>query len=137
MAFPVSEERIAAAEAELGVRLPDDLRARLRADNHGYVAVEDWPEVWNLFPVWDDSDRSRIRRTAEHIVRANRADRLEGARSRGELPADALAFAADDGGNLLVATGGGYAIWVGATGELLDATVVWLLPGDELPAWVE
>jgi hypothetical protein len=137
MAFPVSEERIAAAEQELGARFPEDLRARLQADNHGYVAVGDWPEVWNLFPVWDDSDRSRIRRTGEHIVRENRAEWLEKARASGDFPADGLAFAADAGGNLLVATGGRCAMWIGATGELHDATVVWMFPGDELPPYVE
>jgi hypothetical protein len=134
MPFPATEEQIAAAERELGVTFPDDLRARLLADNGGDVAVDDWPEVLTLYPVWDDSDRARIRRTANHVVRENRPEMLGELRELDAFPADAIAIGASGGGDLLVLLADGrYAIWDHEPAELLDASVIWLFPGDHLP----
>jgi cell wall assembly regulator SMI1 len=43
VAFPVDEERIAEAEAQLGRRLPPELRARLLRDNGAEIEVDGYP----------------------------------------------------------------------------------------------
>ena len=82
MAFPVDQERIEAAEHKLGQRLPEDLRARLRDDNGGEIVAElledaagDFDPDWELYPVWDDTDRRRAARTASRIVHETREAR--------------------------------------------------------------
>ncbi len=67
MPFPVDERYVQAAEQELGHRLPETLRSRLRVNNGGEVT--DGEEDWQLHPVWDSSSRERSRRSANHIVR--------------------------------------------------------------------
>ncbi len=77
MAFPVDEARVEEAERELGRRLPGELRERLMRDNGGEVTAmplredqrQEFDPYWDLHPVWDDSDRRRASRTANHIVR--------------------------------------------------------------------
>jgi hypothetical protein len=54
MAFPGSEELIAAAEATLGRRLPDAHRTRLIRENGGEVHAA--RDHWTLYPVWDRTD---------------------------------------------------------------------------------
>lgn len=82
-------------ELELGVRLPPDYVARLQRDNGGEVLIDGEP--WWLFPVRDDTDRTRIARTANHIVLETRS-----LRSSSGFPAAAVAIAGDGGGNALV-----------------------------------
>ncbi len=94
MAFPVSEERIAAAEQQLGTRLLAEHRARLLRDNGGGVVCEE--DEWQLHPVWDDTNRRTIARTTSHVVH----ETLE-ARRWDSFPRDAIAIASDGGGNHL------------------------------------
>ena len=95
MSFPVEEHFIAAAEMQLGRQLPAALRERFRRANGGEVeAAED---TWRLFPIWDTSDRRRIARTANHIVReTEQAHRWPG------FPEGAVAVAENGAGDLLV-----------------------------------
>ena len=85
---------IAAAEAQLGRPLPADHRARLIADNGG--EVEALGDYWQLFPVWDPTDRRTQGRTTNHIIRENAA--LLGWPG---LPTRFLAIAANSTGDLL------------------------------------
>lgn len=71
MAFPGSEELVAAAEARLGRRLPEAHRERLLRENGGEVRAD--RQTWTLYPVWDASNRKTIARTANHIIRENEA----------------------------------------------------------------
>ena len=98
MAFPTTEARVQAAEAELGVRLPEEFRRRLIANNGGELSTAD--DDWQVFPVFDATDRKRAARSANHIVhetsRARRSQRF---------PDGAVAIAANGTGDLLVFLG--------------------------------
>ena len=112
-----------AAERLLGRALPMDLRGRLCRDNGGAVAADG--DSWHLFPIPDPTDRRRLKRTANHIVRATRL-----ARARPDFPADAVAIAEDGGGNYLILPAGSddVAAWDGATGEARPVAVDWGWP---------
>jgi hypothetical protein len=102
VAFPADEKRVDAAESAIGRRFPPELRDRLLRDNGGEVIVRGAPEeddVWQLHPVWDDSDRKRAGRTANHVVRETEEARAAGLRG------DAVAIASNGTGDLLVLLG--------------------------------
>jgi hypothetical protein len=94
MPFPASNGLVSAAEAQLGRSLPFEHRARLVADNGGEIEAID--DDWQLFPVWDPTDRRTQGRTANHIVREN-----EGLRDWPGLPMGFIAIAANGTGDLL------------------------------------
>jgi len=94
VAFPTTEARIAAAEAQLGVRLPDALRAYLIASNGGEIEAAD--DGWLIHPVFDDSDRKRAGRSASHIVNETRQ-----ARAWVGFPPRGVAFASNGSGDHL------------------------------------
>lgn len=96
MGFPVDESAIIRAEAALGRRLPDTLRARLMRDNGGEIDADN--DVWALIPVFDDSDRRRLTRTANHIVRETDSAR----RGWRGFPEGAVVVADDGSGDLVV-----------------------------------
>jgi hypothetical protein len=96
MPFPVGEADIAAAEHELGVRLPAALRQRLSTDNGGEVEAGD--DVFSLFTVLDHTDRTRLARTsAANIVRENAL-----AHEWPDFPDNGVAIAENGGGDYLV-----------------------------------
>ena len=95
MPFPVEAKHIEAAEQELRRTLPEALRARLRRDNGGELEGDD--EDWQLHPVWDPSDRKRMARTANHVLRETRS-----ARGTPGFPPEAIAIAANGCGDFLV-----------------------------------
>jgi hypothetical protein len=121
VAFPVDEERVAAAEEALGRPLPAGLRERLLRDNGGEVIVEGYPgdAEWQLHPVWDDGDRKRMGRTANHLVRETE--------EHGELPDGAVVVGANGTGDLLVLPAGDDepAWWDHETGELHAVRTDW------------
>ena len=120
MPFPVEVSLIHEAERQLGRTLPMDLRVRLHRENGGGIrAVGD---VWQLFPVFDPSDRKRITRTANHIVRETRW-----ARECAGFPADAIAIADNGGGDFLIVQPGSDDIqfWDHETGETEPVEVDW------------
>jgi hypothetical protein len=95
MAFPTTEDCVARAESELGVRLPAEYRARLLSNNGGELSTAD--DDWQVFPVFDSSDRKKAARSASHIVRETRkAEQWRG------FPPGAVAIAANGTGDLLV-----------------------------------
>jgi hypothetical protein len=97
MAFPGSEEMVAAAEQDLGRRLPDAHRRRLVRKNGGEIEANGFE--WTLYPVWDPSSRKTIGRTANHIVRENNALRADWP----DILPDGFVAIADNGeGDLLV-----------------------------------
>lgn len=117
MAYPVDETRVRDAEAQLGRTLPAALRARLLRDNGGEVECDGG--AWQLFPVWDPTDRRTARKTANHVVAETRA----AAAWRG-FPPGAIAVAADGSGDLLVVPAGSdeIVIWRHETRELEPAS---------------
>jgi hypothetical protein len=56
MSLPTRVDYITRAERKLGVRLPDGYREYLSGANGGELSLGD--EDWQIFPVFDDSDRS-------------------------------------------------------------------------------
>ena len=108
MPFPVAEERVRACEDALGVRLPEPLRSALKTDNGGEIATPH--DLWRLHPVEDTSDRKRLSRTANHIVRETRAAHGYG------LPADLVVLADNESGDHLVLRDGTVSIWRLETG---------------------
>ena len=113
MPFPVTEDRVAAAEAELGRRLPESLRGHLLQSNGG--EVEAAGDVWQLHPVWDPSDRKRAGRTANHIV-----GETARAREWPGFPGGAISVAANGSGDHLILESGGdaFALWDHETGTV-------------------
>lgn len=95
MAFPTTERFIEEAEAKLGVSLPAWLRARLLAENGGTIEAAD--DFWELFSVFDKTDRKRIARSSTNIP-----GETESARDWPGFPPSAVAIAADGSGDLLV-----------------------------------
>jgi hypothetical protein len=73
MPFPVEVRLIHEAERPLGRKLPWDLRVRLHHENGGQTMAAG--DMWQLFPVFDPTDRRRITRTANHVVRETQAAR--------------------------------------------------------------
>ena len=125
MAFPASEQIIAAAENTLGRSLPDGLRGRLLADNGGQVVDGDH-HAWTLHPVLDRTDRKRLTRTANDIARETRS-----AREWAGFPPEAISIAADDYGNRLVLLPGSDTVsaWDHETGAVEAVTIDWTRRG--------
>ena len=73
MAFPTTESHIEAAERELGVRLPREFRERLLARNGGELTTAG--DDWQVFLVFDSTNRKTASRSAGHLVLENRRAR--------------------------------------------------------------
>ena len=95
MPFPTTESFLLRAETELQCVFPGDYRACTLASNGRELSTAD--ADWQVFPVFDDSDRKRATRSANHIVRETAA-----ARQWRGFPIGGVAFAANGGGDLLV-----------------------------------
>jgi hypothetical protein len=99
MAFPTSEAHVEAAEAEIGVRLPREFRKRLLARNGGELTTAG--DDWQVFPVFDATNRKTAGRSAGNIVLENR-----NARTWEGFPHGAIAIASNGTGDLLVLLAG-------------------------------
>jgi hypothetical protein len=67
MPFNLAEPFISAAEKKLGAPLPHSYRQAMMASNGGEVAAYD--DVWSLHPILDNSDRKRLSRSCNDILR--------------------------------------------------------------------
>lgn len=67
MPFPVDEKYIIKTEEKLGVRFPRSFRNRMMLKNGGEVVTES--DGWELFPFLDTSDKIRLKRTCNDIIR--------------------------------------------------------------------
>ena len=122
MPFPLEARFVRDAEAKLGRTLPLGYVARMCRDNGGQVAVG--RDVFNLHPILDTTDRKRLARTCNDIIRETAAARLWPG-----FPSEALAVGNNGGGDLLVLlpdpVGGRYADavywWDHETGEVYPA----------------
>jgi hypothetical protein len=124
--FPVGEDRIREAEAQLERALPAALRSRLMRDNGGEIVVPGHPgddPIWSLHPVWDPSDRRRMSRTANHIVSETR----KAHKNIGHLPAGSIVIADNGSGDLLLmlVDRDDLVWWNHETGEVEPVTVEW------------
>ena len=82
-------------QAKLGRVLPHGYVARMCRQNGGEVNAGQ--DVWELFPIFDGSDRKRLSRTCNDIVRET-----ERARKRPDFPPAAIAIGANGSGDLLI-----------------------------------
>lgn len=95
MPFPVDEKYIIQAEQKLGLKFPPSFRAKMIRQNGG--DVQTGRETWQLFPFLDRSDRTRLKRTCNDIVReTTSADEWEG------FPTEAVAIGSNGAGDKLI-----------------------------------
>lgn len=120
MAFPVDEAVISAVEKQLGRRFPASHRERLMKNNGGEIRAAD--DIWQLHPVFDRSDRKRIARTANRILRETAS-----AQEWTGFPESAIAIAANGTGNLrvLMPDDDGVHRWSHETGTVEPVEVLW------------
>jgi hypothetical protein len=95
MPFPLDPAFVKRAEEKLGRALPPGYATALLRSNGG--EVEAVGEVWFLYPIFDDSDRKRLARTCNDIVRESAT-----ARSWTGFPREAVAIAHNGSGDHLV-----------------------------------
>ncbi len=93
MSFPLDLDRIHDIEKTLGRRLPASYVAHMQQANGGNTPGD----AWILHPIADTSDRTRLKRTANHILRET-----EKARQYPGLPKDALVIGEDMENRLLL-----------------------------------
>jgi hypothetical protein len=111
MPFPVDSIFIDRAAQKLGIRLPLGYIAHMQRSNGGEVEATN--DRWQLFPIFDDSDKTRIKRTCNDIVRETRI-----AREWPRFPANGVAIASNGGGDNLI-------FLPNESSERLDDTVYW------------
>jgi len=117
--FNLAERFIRAAEEELGAPLPHPYRQAMMASNGGEVAAYD--AVWNLHPILDKSERKRLSRSCNDILRETRM-----MRDCPDWPDNALAIADDGTGDKLLFLRQGRLfqpevyVWLHDTGELIE-----------------
>jgi SMI1 / KNR4 family (SUKH-1) len=118
MPFDPAERFIRAAEEELGAPLPHSYRQVMMASNGGDVAA--YSDVWNLYPILDKSDRKRVSRSCNDILRETR--RL---RDWPDWPENAVAIAHNGTDDKLLFLRGGRLyhpevyVWLHDTGDLI------------------
>ncbi len=95
MPFSVDSQFVQQAETKLGRKLPPSYKVRLYRQNGGDVQAGG--QTWFLYPIFDTSDKTRLKRTADDICRETRV-----ARTQPGFPADALAIGDNGGGDLLI-----------------------------------
>lgn len=95
MAFDISEEQVAATEAELGRRLPAGYRAAMMGKNGCIAFTED--DEWDLHPIRDESDRKRLSRSCDHVIAETKS-----AREWRGFPEEALAIGENSAGDVMI-----------------------------------
>ena len=95
MPFPITVAEIAKTETKTGFTFPPGLKSRYSRNNGG--EVEAGGDAWRLIPFIDTSDRKRLARTCNDIVRET--TRM---RSWRGFPLDAFVVAQNGGGDYLI-----------------------------------
>jgi len=67
MPFPIASSEIEKTEVKSGFIFPPTFKARMTCENGGDVDIAG--EEWSLFPFLDASDRKRLARTCNDILR--------------------------------------------------------------------
>lgn len=95
MPFDLAESFLLAAERELGASLPKTYRLAMLRENGGEIETDD--DFWQQYPVADTSDRKRLSRSANHILKET-----ESCRGWARFPENAVAIAGNGAGDQLV-----------------------------------
>jgi hypothetical protein len=117
VAFNLEEKFILQAETELEANLPKSYKASMQKNNGGEIKISG--DIWEQYPIFDNSDRKRISRTCNHIISETKS--CEGF---GDFPPKAIAIAGNGCGDQLVlfkqnsSYGNTIYIWSHETGEV-------------------
>lgn len=117
MPFDLQESFVLAAEESLGARLPESYRSAMLRSNGGELEAQE--DQWVQYPIADTSDRKRVSRSANHILKETAE-----CRRWSHFPRNAVAFAGNGSGDHLVFIGSGSAyepavyFWSHETGSL-------------------
>lgn len=95
MPFPVEEKYIIKTESNLNVKFPASFRDKMIKNNGG--EVETPPDSWHLYPFFDSSDKKRIKRTNNDIVRETNE-----AKKWNNFPEEAIAIGSNGCGDQLI-----------------------------------
>jgi len=95
MPFPITRAEIAKTEDKTGFKFPLGLMSRFSKDNGGDLEVGGG--CWQLIPFFDTTDRKRLARTCNDIVRETAS--MRGCRG---FPTDAFVVAQNGGGDYLI-----------------------------------
>ena len=95
MPFPVDIQYVTATEQKLGVKFPASYVVRMVKSNGGSVQAGN--DSWDLYPIFDASDRTRLKRTCNDVVRETQS-----AKGWPDFPPGAVAIAGNGTGDLLL-----------------------------------
>lgn len=95
MPFPVTAAEIAKTETKTGFTFPRGMKSKLSKNNGGEIELAG--DCWQLIPFLDSSDRKRLARTCNDIIRETTRMRAW----RG-FPTDAFVVAQNGGGDYLI-----------------------------------
>ena len=90
MPFPVDVASVRKAEAQLRRQLPAAYVAAMLVENGGEIRFAG--EAWFLHPILDDTDRTRLKRTCNDVVRETTR------RVTGRISRDGVSIAHDGAG---------------------------------------
>lgn len=95
MPFPVEIKYVKETERKLGVRFPPAYVTRIVKANGGEVQAP--PDAWVLYPIFDNSDQKRLKRTCNDVTQETiSANEWPG------FPSDAVAIGGNGCGDQLV-----------------------------------
>lgn len=95
MSWPVSESYIEDCERALGFKFPENYRTEMMNQNGGAVLCDH--DTWNLHPIWDKSDKKRLKRTSNDVARETSS-----MASWTGWPSNAVCIAANGTGDALI-----------------------------------
>ncbi len=95
MPFPIDEKYIIQSEEKLDAKFPHSFKEKMKIENGG--EVETPPDVWNLYPFFDTSDKKRLKRTSNDIVRETKK-----AKEWKDFPESAIAIGSNGCGDQLI-----------------------------------
>ena len=71
MPWPIDKKFISEAEQSIGAALPAEYKISMMSMNGGAVKTSD--DIWSLHPIWDKSNKKRLTRTSNDILRETKA----------------------------------------------------------------
>ncbi|MFC1502741.1 SMI1/KNR4 family protein [Pseudomonadota bacterium] len=95
MPFNLDEKYVLEAEEALKGTLPQSYKSAMLQSNGGEIELDD--ETWELYPIFDKSDKKRISRTCNHII-----SETQSCIGFGNFPQSAVAIAGNGCGDQLV-----------------------------------
>ncbi len=95
MPFSVEQKYIKQMESKLGVTFPKAFHTGMVISNGG--EIDTGQEYWRLFPVFDTSDKKRLKRTSNDIIRETKT-----AKEWTGFPESGVAIGCNDSGDFLI-----------------------------------